>query len=153
MKRICISFIILIMLISFSVSVFATSYSNADYEKRKKAYADALEVLLEPYKGESVPEDERITDYEYTGFGISNEDEEHLNVSISFWIMPYLEESTFWNGQNQICFARFLIEDGEYILENISLEPENYDNFLEGLEEYKKTRETQVVSTEDDPRF
>lgn len=152
MKKICLSFTIFIIIVSFSISVLAAPYDNVIYKKREKAYKDALAELLEPYKKEDAPEDERITDYNYSGFGIMKEDENHLKVSISFWVKPYLDESAFWgawNGANQICFAEFLIQDGEYILEKISLEPENYDKFLEGLEEYKKTKETQVVDTEE----
>ena len=151
MKKICLSFTIFIIIVSFSISVLAAPYDNAIYKKREKAYKDALAELLEPYKKEDALEDQRITDYRYSGFGISHEDEKYLKVSISYWVDPYLEESTFWSnsGHNGICFAEFLIEDGEYILEKISLEPENYDKFLEGLEEYKNTRETQIVETEE----
>lgn len=143
MKKMCISFTIFMITLSLAINVFATE--NITYKKQKKAFEEALSVLLEPYKKEDIAENERIIDYAYNGFGLSEEDENHLSVNITFDVIPVMEDSDFWTnkGYNQICFAKFLVENGEYVLESVSLKPENYDKFLEGLEKYKEEKTNQ----------
>lgn len=143
MKKILISFMIILLI--FSSQVFAVEDWRKENKKREEAFEKALTELLEKYKDENIPENERILDYRYLGFGTSSvEEEELLKVYIGFIVMPYSSENTKWEDSNNICFAEFSKVDGEYKLEWISLVPKNYDKFLERFEEYQKGLEDKV---------
>lgn len=143
MKKILISFMIILLI--FSSQVFAVEDWRKENKKREEAFEKALTELLEKYKDENIPENERILDYRYLGFGTSSvEEEELLKVHIGFIVMPYSSENTKWEDSNNICFAEFSKVDGEYKLEWISLVPKNYDKFLERFEEYQKGLEDKV---------
>ncbi len=153
MKKICISLIILLLILS--TQAFAVEDWNKENKKREEAYQKALSEILEPYKDENIPDDERIIDYRYLGFGLSeHEDEKSLKVHIGFAVTPYLSENTKWGDSDNLCFAEFSKVDEEYNLEWVSLIPKNYDKFLEKFEEYQKNRnenetvEVQVVSAD-----
>lgn len=149
MKKICISFIILLLI--FSTQVLALE----DWADKNKKIYDAVELALseymEPYRSEDVPENERVLNYDYRGtlFDYSKESEGIFKVSINFDVEPYSKENTIWRLEDNYIFVEYSIVDGEYIVKNISETPENYDKFLERFEEYKKngyvTTETQAV--------
>ena len=159
-KKIGISLILII--VCTSNCVFAIDY-NKDKKKRKEVCQEALANYLEPFKSESVSEEERIVNYNFIGNSISYEDDEKIKFSISFIVTPYSEENTIWETRrDNHCFATFKIENGEYKLERISREPEKLEEFLEKFEEYKKTHpeiekeeetETQVISAKEDKYY
>ena len=99
-------------------------------------------ALIEKYKTEEVSEEERIIDYTYTGYGVGIVEDEtkEYKCSISFIVTPYLDNGSVWQKGSQICFAQFDRIDGELILRNISLTPENYEEFLEAFEEYQNNK-------------
>ena len=111
-------------------------------KKRSDAAKEALTELLEKYKTEEVSEEERIIDYTYTGYGVGIVEDEtkEFKCSISFIVTPYLDNGSIWQKGSQICFAQFDRIDGELILRNISLTPENYEEFLEAFEEYQNNK-------------
>ncbi|MBQ7410760.1 MAG: hypothetical protein IJW20_05215 [Clostridia bacterium] len=122
---------------------------NVENKKRAEATEKALTTLLEKYKTEEVSEEERITDYYYTGYGLSEMEDEtiELKCTISFVVTPYLEENSIWEKGSQRCYASFDRIDGELILKNISLTPENHEKFLEAFEEYEKKQESIIETT------
>lgn len=134
---IVISFVILIL---FSNSVFATEYWDKENKKRETAFKNALDSYMVTFMKEETPEEDRITNYEYSGFGIAakGETEDKLYVNISVNVTPINENNTTWNKYNNCCFATFSKVNGEYVLEKISRYPDNYNKFLEKFEEYKK---------------
>lgn len=145
MKRICISFIILILILS--VQVFAAENVELSNKKRQEASNIVLSQLMEKYKTDEVSEEERIIDYQWCGGGydFSKENEGILSVTINFTVTPYLEENSEWKKDFQyIAFAEFSVVDGEYVLQKVSLEPENYDKFLKKFEEYQEN-ESEIV--------
>lgn len=153
MKKICISFVIILLI--FSTQVFAIEDYNLLNKKRQEASNSALVELMEKYKTDEVSEEERILDYTWCGGGydFSKEDEGIFKATCNFTVTPYKEENSIWKKDfRYVAFAKFSIVDGEYILDKVSLEPENYDKFLEKFEEYQnselETVELQTVSAE-----
>lgn len=140
MKKVYIVLTFILVIISFSTTVFADNpYNSKDFSLRKKAIEKALDELLEPYKNENKAENERIENFSLTGYGISKEDDKMIKVAITFMVVPYSEENTIWETKvNNYCYATFKKENGDYILENITQEIENLDKFLARFEEYKK---------------
>lgn len=164
MKKICITVIMFIILITFSILVEAATpngsivnvYGNEtkiNYEvenkKREKATKEALSTLLEKYKDIEVPEEERILEYRWNGYGLRRIEDEttEFKCTINFSVTPYSEENTNWDKSRQMCFAEFDRIDGELILKNISLEPDKYEEFMKAFEEYEKNEETKVETT------
>lgn len=164
MKKICISFVILFILLTFSILVEAATQNGTvvnvygsnpqiNYEvenkKREEATQDVLSTLLEKYKTEEVPEEERILEYRWNGYGVREMEDEtkEFKCTINFEVKPYLEENSNWDKSRQMCFAEFDRIDGELVLRNISLTPENYDEFITAFEEYEKNEETIVELT------
>ena len=155
MKKICITVMMFIILITFSILVEAATpngsivnvYGNEtkiNYEvenkKREKATKEALSTLLEKYKDIEVPEEERILEYRWNGYGLRRIEDEttEFKCTIDFSVTPYSEENTNWDKSRQMCFAEFDRIDGELILKNISLEPDKYEEFMKAFEEYEK---------------
>lgn len=164
MKKICITVIMFIILITFSILVEAATpngsivnvYGNEtkiNYEvenkKREKATKEALSTLLEKYKDIEVPEEERILEYRWNGYGVRRIEDEttEFKCTINFSVTPYSEENTNWDKSRQMCFAEFDRIDGELILKNISLESDKYEEFMKAFEEYEKNEETMVETT------
>ena len=164
MKKICITVMMFIILITFSILVEAATpngsivnvYGNEtkiNYEvenkKREKATKEALSTLLEKYKDIEVPEEERIIEYRWNGYGLRRIEDEttEFKCTINFSVTPYSEENTNWDKSRQMCFAEFDRIDGELILKNISLEPDKYEEFMKAFEEYEKNEETMVETT------
>ena len=151
-------------MISFSILVEATTpdgsvvnaYGNEtklNYEvenkKREKATKDALSILLEKYKDAEVPEEERILEYRWNGYGVRKIEDEitEFKCTINFSVTPYSEENTNWDESRQMCFAEFDRVDGELVLNNISLEPDKYEEFMKAFEEYETNEATMVETT------
>ncbi len=138
MQKICISFIILLLI--FSTQVFALEEWGERNKKINDAISSTLKEYMEPYKSENVPENERIISYDYRGgsYDYSRESEGIFKASINYAVKPYVEENTIWRLEENYLFIEYSIVDGEYIAKNISATPENYDKFLKRFEEYKK---------------
>lgn len=164
MKKISLTFIILIFIeVLFSLNVFATSGYNAgvvevnetgetyldwdkEHKKIEKLYYESLENWMQKYKTEEVPENERITDYQISGYNGGKIIDGKLKTTIDFSVTP-VSENTIWNPNGNMAFFTFDIVDGEYIFESASLYPEKYDEFMEAFEEYEKNQETIVEPT------
>lgn len=152
MKKICISFIIILLI--FSTQVLAANEYDLGSTKKFEITQIILEQLLEKYKTEDVKEEERIIDYRWEGLGGGVPDEQGITkLTINFTVIPYLEENSEWKKDfRYIAFAQVSVENKEYKIDKISLEPENYDKFLEKFEEYQKSQpeivEVQAVSAE-----
>lgn len=144
---IVISFVILML---FSNSVFATEYWDKENKKRELAFKDALASYMETFMKEDTPEEDRITNYECSGFGIAakGETDDKLYVNLSVNVIPINENNTTWNKSSNCCFATFSKVNGEYILEKISRYPDNYDKFLKRFEEYKKNNPETLESVQ-----
>lgn len=152
MKKICVSFIILLLILS--TQVFAIDEYDLGSTKRFEISQLALTELLERYKTDEVLEKERIIDYRWCGMsgGIAD-DQGIIKMSINFTVTPYLEENSMWKNDFQyIAFTELSVDNKEYVVEKVFLKPENYDKFLEKFEEYQKneseTVEIQAVSAE-----
>ena len=149
MKKIYSIFITFVILMLISSAVFASDYENDENKKRENAFKMALDSYMQTFMTEETPEEDRIKDYIYTGFGMSEqrENDDKLYVNISFIVTPVNEDNTTWNKHGDICFASFSKVDGEYELYKISRYPDNYDKFLERFEEYKKNNaETKEIT-------
>ena len=163
MKKMCVSIIVLMILLSFNVSLEASTPNGSivkvyddepkiNYEvenkKREKATEKALSTLLEKYKTEEVSE-ERILEYSWNGYGLRKIEDEtkEFNCVIHFDVIPYLDENSVWDASREMCFAEFDRIDGELVLKNISLKPEIYEEFMESFEEYEKNKESGVEVT------
>lgn len=147
MKKICVSFIILLLILS--TQVFAIDEYDLGSTKQFEISQEALTQLLEKYKTDEVTEEERITDYMWCGIGGGIPDEQGISkMTIVFTVTPYLEENSIWKNDFQyIAFVELSVENKEYKIDKLSLEPENYDKFLEKFEEYQKNGE-EVVQVE-----
>lgn len=144
MKKICVSFLILLLV--FSTQAFAIEDWNKENKKREEAVKKSVAEFLEPYMDESTPENERIISYDHTGGGydFSKEEEGIFKADAYFNVKPYSEEDTIWKLEHNLLFLEYSIVDGEYILEWASLTPKNYDKFLERFEEYQKNGQENV---------
>ena len=164
MKKMCVSIIVLMILLSFNISLEAATPNGSivkvyddepkiNYEvenkKREKATEEALSTLLEKYKTEEVPEEERILEYRWNGYGVRKIEDEtrEFKCVIHFDVTPYLDENSVWDASREMCFAEFDRINGELVLKNISLKPENYEEFMEAFEEYEKNKEVGVETT------
>lgn len=144
--------LIIVFLVSLvSTNVFAVSYWENENKKRKQLFEDTLANYLEQYMKEDTPEEKRIVSHEMSGYGISKETDDILAVHISFIVEPYVKENTIWsNSRNMInngsysCYAKYKKVNGDYELERVSEEPENYDKFLEEFEKYKANLPTET---------
>lgn len=121
-------------------TVWATEYWEKENKKREKLFETELKNFVETFMTEETPEEDRITSYEMSGYGIAEggETEEKLHVTISFRVIPVNENNTTWSTYNNDCFAVFSKVNGEYVLDRISRYPDHYDEFLRRFEEYKK---------------
>lgn len=138
MRKICILFIILILICT--TQVFALEAWGERNKKMDEAVNSTLKEYMEPYKAETVPENERVISYQYRGgsFDYSKEDEGILKISIQYDVEPYSKENTIWRLMDNYLFVTYSIVDDNYVVKEISETPENYDKFLERFEEYKK---------------
>lgn len=148
MKKIYSIFIIFGILIMISNTTFAINY-NSEHKKIEAACKLALDSYMQTFMTEDTPEEDKIKNYSYSYY-TSNETENDakLYVTIVFHVTPENKENTTWNKGISYCFTSFTKVDGEYVLDKISRYPENYDEFLERFEEYKKNNPTTIESTQ-----
>lgn len=140
MKKIYSGIILFITLILISNLALATEYWEKENQKIKTACEVALDSYMKTFMTEETPEQDRIKDYTFTGYGMSEgEDENKLYMHISMNIIPVNEDITAWSKHGDICFVVFSKVNDEYVVDRISRYPDNYDKFLERFEEYKKS--------------
>lgn len=140
MKKIYSGIILFITLILISNFALATEYWEKENKKIEKACEVALDSYMKTFMTEETPEQDRIKDYTFTGYGMSEgEDENKLYMHISMNIIPVNEDNTTWSKHGDICFVVFSKVNDEYVVDRISRYPDNYDKFLERFEEYKKS--------------
>ena len=122
MKKVYSIVILFVILILVSNSVFATEYWDKENKKRETAFKDALDSYMETFMKEETTTEDKITNYEYSGFGIAakGDTEDKLYVNISVNVTPINENNTTWNKSSNCCFATFSKVNGEYVLEKIS---------------------------------
>ena len=154
---------LLIIQMLFSLNVFATEgytegtvkvneteevYLDWDKEHKKieKLYHESLENWMQKYKTEDVSENERIVDYQISGWNGGKIVGGKLKTTIDFSVTPVTED-TIWNPNGNTVFLVFDIVDGEYIFESASLYPEKYEEFMKAFEEYEKNKDVGVETT------
>lgn len=116
-------------------------------KKREKAYEKGIQTWLEPYMTETVPENQRIKEYQIVG-SAANIVGDKLKANIYVQIVPYSENSA-WNQEfSGTVFTTFGVYDGEYLIEKALIYPENYDKFLEQFEEYQKNDSVKTEKVE-----
>lgn len=142
MKKIYKIAILFGILILISTSAFATEYAEKQNKKRENAYKAALDSYMKTFMTDETPEEDKISSYEYSGFGLTakGETEDKLYVNIAFNITPVNENNTTWSKYGNNCYAVFSKVNDEYVLDRISRYPDNYEEFLERFEEYKKNK-------------
>lgn len=139
MKKIYSGIVLFIMLILTSNLAFATEYWEKENKKIETACEVALDSYMKTFMMYETPEEDRIKDYIFSGYGMSNgEDENKLYMHISMNVTPVNENNTTWSKCGDICFVVFSKVNDEYVVDKISRYPDNYDKFLEKFEEYKK---------------
>lgn len=150
MRKLYSIFIIFGILILISNTVFAVNYNNYEYKEIEEVCKSALDSYMQTFMTEETPEQDRIKDYSYLGYYISNEieNDNKLSISIRFMVIHENKENTTWNKSTNYCFVSFTKAEGEYILDKISRYPENYDEFLEKFEEYKKNNPEKIENTQ-----
>lgn len=152
MRKICISFIILLLV--FTSQVFALEDWGAQNKIQDAVIDKALSEYMEPYKSEDVPENERIISYTYRGslLDYSGESEGIYKLAINYDVEPYSPENTIWRLKYNYIFIEYHVDGKEWEITKFSETPENYDKFLERFEEYKKNGseniEVQAVQAE-----
>ena len=140
MKKIYSGIILFIALILISNLAFATEYWEKENKKIETACELALDSYMKTFMTEETPEEDRIKDYTFSGYGMSKgEDENKLYMHISMHITPFNENNTTWSKNGDICFVVFSKVNDEYVVDRISRYPDNYDKFLERFEEYKNS--------------
>lgn len=152
MKKICISFVILILM--FTNICFADE-NNKEYDmffrKNSNKISDQatsdFEEWIKKYQNEDVPENERIYSYRVGSQGYSSEigDDGCFRANVAFYVETPSSES-IWKNRN-ICFLRYAIVGDNMELKYIDRVPKNYDKFLERFEEYKANKEESEITT------
>lgn len=139
MKKIYSGIILFIVLMLMSNFVFATEYWEVENKKIETACKVALDSYMKTFMNDETPEEDRIKDYTFSGYGMSNgEDKNKMYMYITMNIIPVNENNTTWSKNSNICFVVFSKVNDEYVVDKISRYPDNYDKFLEKFEEYKK---------------
>ncbi len=139
MKKIYSGIILFIVLMLMSNFVFATEYWEVENKKVETACKVALDSYMKTFMNDETPEEDRIKDYTFSGYGMSNgEDKNKMYMYITMNIIPVNENNTTWSKNSNICFVVFSKVNDEYVVDKISRYPDNYDKFLEKFEEYKK---------------
>lgn len=145
MKKIYGIAIVFGILVCISNFVLAAQDWNKENKKREKAFQSALSSYMQTFMTEETPEEDRIVNYQFTGYSNSEEEIESkdgkLTATISFQVTPVNQENTTWMKHGDYCFAVFSKVNGEYVLDRISRYPDHYDEFLKRFEEYKTNQE------------
>ena len=104
---------------------------------------------MQTFMTEETSEEDKIKNYSYSYYtSKESENDDKLYVNINLNVIPENKENTTWNKGISYCFASFTKIDGEYVLDKISRYPDNYDEFLERFEEYKKNNPTTIENTQ-----
>ncbi len=142
MKKIFITFILILTFVTLSIE----SYAKLDYNKINKQVEEiskkAVEQYAEQFKDESVPEEKRISDYSFSGYGVRENvgDDVCTKYTVDFNVTPVNKDNTIWLNTN-IIFVDLKYENDEFTIEKIADKPENWDKFVERFEEYKNNKE------------
>lgn len=131
---------------------------NEESRKKEELYKKTLADYLQQYMREDTPEEERIVEFDFRGYG-NSEEGDILKASINFGVKPYSQENTKWKYNtgnlctnkesfNFYCFVTYRKVNGDYEVERISEYPENYDEFLTRFEEYKSNLPEETVTTQ-----
>lgn len=147
MKKLYSIVIIFGLLMLISNTVFASNHWKEENEKMDNAIRKALDSYMQTFMTENTSEQDRIKDYIFIGGG-RDYNEDKLKATISFYVTSINENNTSWNKHKNICFAEFSKINNQYVLDKISRYPDNYDEFLERFEEYKKNNPTVIESTQ-----
>ena len=149
LKKIRNSIILFSILVCMTNIVWATEYWEKEKKKREKLFETELNNFMETFMTEETPEEDRITSYEWSGYGMAEggETEDKLHVTLSFRVIPLKENNTTWSTYNNNCFAVFSKVNGEYVLDKISRYPDHYDEFLRRFEEYKEQPKVSETTT------
>ena len=156
MKKITITSIILLLIISISCEIFATNNTNIeDSSQGQEVALNAFKEWIEAFKSEETPENRRITDYRKGLVTFSDLNSDKAEAYIKFAVTPVSKENTDWKYSEpetieydghqcisqvyNMCFIEMTKVNGQYQVDYISDKPKNYDKFLERFEEYKET--------------
>ena len=161
MKKICISFIILLIILSSTVLAesknangtmvkVGNTNQDIDWKKenkiREELYESTVDEWMKQYMEDEVPENQKITGYKITGF-ISGIEEEEVFSPIVYVKAEGISEDSIWDKKDNSIHLKFRKINGEYILEYASLYPEKYEEFMNAYEEYEKNKEVGVETT------
>lgn len=144
--------IALLMILAVIFTVAEKSYGVVDANKINKQVNNILEEAvkeyLEPFKSDEIPEEERIVDYFYNGYGVQ-ESENNIGTKyeVDFQVTPVNKDNTIWMPRKNIIFVDLTYENEEFSIEKISDKPENLDKFMERFEEYQKTKTEEKSET------
>ena len=156
MKKITITSIILLLIISISCEIFATNNTNIeDSSQGQEVALNAFKEWIEGFKSEETPENKRITDYRKGLVTFSDLNSDKAEAYIKFAVTPVSKENTDWEYSEpetieydghqcisqdyNMCFIEMTKINGQYQVDYISDKPKNYDEFLERFEEYQET--------------
>lgn len=162
MKKIMLSIILLLIIMSISCNVSA---GYIDYTNRDDIVIKAFSEWIETFKNQDVPENRRIIDFQYNGYSFSESNPNRIESTIDFTVIPVSKENTLWNysepeiikikdmdsvwEKKNKCFLKMSNVNGEYKVDYIGEIPQNYEKFLEKFEEYKanhpQTEETAQI--------
>lgn len=134
-----------------------------DNVDRSNIYLKAFENWIETFKSNNTPEEDRIIDYKWGGYGTDESNQEKIKATVDFTVTPYNKEHTNWyyaepkkvdyNGQEftiqsekNVCYIEMTNVNGEYQVDYISTTPKNYDKFLERFKEYKNNN-SEIITT------
>lgn len=126
-------------------------------KKTEEFYKKALDEFMSQYMGEDVPENERIISYEVSGYGstsITEKDGDIGKATLNFIVEPYSKENTIWTNKKEwinngayTCYLKFIKEGDDYVVQDISLLPEYYEEFMIEYEKYKENKEQEKNAT------
>lgn len=163
--------IMLIFIFIFAGKTFAIEYYEIDNKDRTSIIENAYSEWMESFKKDDVPEEQRILEYKNFAMSMYESNEKSIRASVEFVVTPVSEENTIWNKnveylrsfeengdrvvnerKTNICFLRMTNVNGKYQLDYIGTQPEDYGEFLERYEEYKKlhpNQEKKSIKTEE----
>lgn len=161
MRKICISFIILLIILSSTVLAetrnangtmvnVGNTNKNIDWktenQRREELYKETLDEWIKQYMGDEVPENQRVTGYQIHGW-MAGEENDEVFTPVVYIKVDGISEDSIWDKNDNPIYLKFKIIDGDYIFESASMYPEKYDEFMEAFEEYEEKQETIVETT------
>lgn len=161
MRKICISFIILLIILSSTVFAetrnangtmvkVGNTNKNIDWktenQRREELYKETLDEWMKQYIGDEVLENQRVTGYQIHGW-MAGEENDEIFTPVVYIKVDGISEDSIWDKNDNPIYLKFKIVDGDYIFESASMYPEKYDEFMVAFEEYEKNKETVVETT------